>query len=95
MNINNYFDAISTSSILLDICSIIEYPNINKIEIRYKKWIEDYLITLIYGESSNVKKYLNYPNIYTLICTLLHLVSANASLQFNYQNNVEEISQFD
>lgn len=95
LNDENYFSAMSTVLIMPDVCSSIEYANIKEVGIRYKKWLDKYLIPLISTESDNVKKYLNSANIYALRCTLLHIGSANASLQNNYSKYVDVEAQFD
>lgn len=83
MENENYFAEISTSLILIDICSKIEYPNVNRQNRRYKNWINDYYLNTI---PENIKnKYLDAENIYFLRNAILHQGSSNPNMTEHYQ----------
>lgn len=89
MDNENYFAEISTSLILIDICSKIEYPNDNKQNRRYKNWINDYYLNTI---PENIKnKYLDAENIYFLRNAILHQGSSNPNMTEHYQRYGKEI----
>ena len=79
---NNYFASFTSSLVLIDICSALEYKNINKqSNERYKLWIENFLLN---GTFFSADEYLDASNIWHLRCALLHEGSANPNTQKSY-----------
>lgn len=77
----NYFAALTSSLVLIDICSKIHAPTENKINKRYKKWLNDVLITnLPYSND-----YLSSSNIWFLRCAMLHEGSTDPTTNTSYQ----------
>ena len=76
----NYFAALTSSLVLIDICSKIHTPTENEINKRYKKWLNDVLITnLPYSND-----YLSSSNIWFLRCAMLHEGSADPTTNMSY-----------
>lgn len=85
----NYYAEISTTLILIDICSKVEYPNIVEQNKRYKKWINNYYLEFIPKDLKN--KYLDAENIYFLRNAILHQGSSNPNTTDYYQKYGKQI----
>lgn len=77
----NYFAALTDSLILIDICSKIYEPLEQKNNKRYKKWIDDVLIT----KFNYSNDYLSSSNIWFLRCAMLHEGSTDPTTNTSYQ----------
>lgn len=79
---NNYFAAISSSLILIEICASLEFEN-DFSKKRFLKWTDKYLIPLL-NDKYKAYKYLNKDNLYYLRCSLFHQGSTDPSTQNKY-----------
>lgn len=77
----NHFAALTNSLILIDICAKAYEPLERKNNKRYKKWIEDVLIT----EFTYPNDYLSSSNIWFLRCAMLHEGSTDPTTNTSYQ----------
>lgn len=87
LNNENYFAAISTSLILIDICSKIYSSKELQNNERYKKWINDILLPSL----DKKNEYLSADNIYFLRTAILHEGSSNPKTNkyyLKYGNNI-------
>lgn len=92
----NYFAAMSSSLILIEICASVEFENTSSKE-RYLKWVETFLIPFL-KDTYKSDKYLNKENLYYLRCSLLHQGSTDPTTQRAYYksefNRVYDIIPF-
>lgn len=93
LDTSNYFAALTVALIIPDICSKIEYRDISRVGDRYKKWIDNYFISIL--DEDKINSYLSANNIYALRCSLVHEGSSNPSNQNNYYKNVDIEEQID
>ena len=77
----NYFAILTSSLVLIDICSKIYAPTEKETNKRYKKWIDDVLIKNL----SYSNDYLSSNNIWFLRCAMLHEGSADPTTNTSYQ----------
>lgn len=88
---NNHFAALTSSLILIDICAKVYDPLEKENNKRYKKWIDDILITKINYPTD----YLSSSNIWFLRCSMLHEGSTDPTSNTSYQkfgkNKVRDI----
>lgn len=75
----NFFAALTSILILIDICSKIYNPNLDTNWKRYKKWVEEILL-----ENVDRKNFMNSDNVYYLRCAILHEGATNPNTQKNY-----------
>lgn len=76
---NNYFACLTSSLILIDICSSIEYNGQHKLSWdRYQSWINNHLLVKEIPENTD---YLDAINIWHLRCALLHEGATNPNTQ--------------
>lgn len=96
LKVNNYFAAISSSIVLIEICASVEFEK-DYSKKRYLKWAEKYLIPLFVDEYK-ADKYLNKENLYYLRCSLFHQGSTDPTTQEAYYkgefNRVYDIVPF-
>ena len=91
---DNYFSAIIVSLILPDICSKIEYNDIQRTTKRYKKWISEYMQPTLDSKVSNIK-YLTPENIYELRCSMVHEGTSNPSNQKGFKKDIDTSTELD
>ena len=76
---SNYFAMLTSSLVLIDICSSIEYRGQDKASWdRYQSWINQYLLLDDRPENTD---YLDATNIWYLRCAMLHEGAANPNTQ--------------
>lgn len=78
---NNHFAALTSSLILIDICAKVHEPFERENNKRYKKWIDDILITKIDYPTD----YLSSSNICFLRYAMMHAGSTDPTLNKSYQ----------
>lgn len=81
----NYFAAMSSTLILIEICGSVEFEKANSKE-RYLNWVEEFLLPFL-KDKYNSDKYLNKENLYYLRCSLLHQGSTDPTTQRAYYKN--------
>ena len=94
---NLYEAALALTLTLPDICAQVEYPNIEFVGDRYKKWIEDFVDMSNLGDDASYHRIMscfdqsvtaeNYPrltveNLYKLRCNFLH--SGNIEIKSSF-----------
>ena len=86
---SNYFAMLTSSLVLIDICSSIEYRGQDKASWhRYQSWINQYLLLDDRPENTD---YLDATNIWYLRCAMLHEGAANPNTQKkNYSKNAKK-----
>lgn len=86
---NNYFAMLTSSLVLIDICSSIEYRGQDIASWdRYQSWINQYLLLDDRQENTD---YLDATNIWYLRCAMLHEGAANPNTQKNnYSKNAKK-----